>query len=170
MGCGMSKKKMSPYKITHLCQMEREIKIEPRIFAQNIVEYLIDEHPVMINDSLFINLEPQKVSLEFMMTLSGDDISFELIHTTHRDRYESIFEVMSEQILVPILNVQNILIENGIVHYFRESELHLRILANQLLKIWFIEDGKLNPFTSTPNEFPWKIMVTDHNKWSTGQL
>jgi hypothetical protein len=150
--------------------MEREIKIEPRMFSMQPVEYLIDRNPIIINGTCFVNLQPQNIILEFKMTLSGDDVCFVLDSVLHRDRYADIVEIMSEQILVPLSISQHISQDNAIVSFFREDEMHLRILDRQMGKIWFLEDNMIQPFSFNSCNDVWRFMITDQNNWSTGHL
>lgn len=150
--------------------MERELKTQPRIFDILPVKYEIDNNWVMINGHCHIQLMPQEVSLDFKVTLVGDNISFYLCDVTHRSRYSPIFELMSEQILLPLLGCSKIALSDGIVHYFNDDEMYLRIASGQTGKIWFIEDNKLSLFTYSTGIHDWNIMMTDQNTWSTGHL
>jgi len=132
--------------------------------------YRVDRDPIMDGDIFEIRVEPQELILKFKMTASGDNVCFRLDSVVYRNTEQIITEVMSEQILEPMCSNQEIAISNGILHLFREDELHLRILDTQLGKIWFIEDGRLNPLSYNRDTTEWHIMITDHNDWSTGHI
>lgn len=157
-------------KITQSMSMERELKAEPGMFTVCSVEYLVDTDPMILNGSCFINLQPQNITLEFKMTLSGDDVCFVLDNVLHRDRYANIVEIMSEQILIPLAISQNITQENAIISFFRKDEMHLRILNRQIGKIWFLEDNIIQPFSFNSCDDIWRFMITDQNNWSTGHV
>lgn len=184
MGCMMSKEVSQSPEVAHL-KIRRKSRASSKSTNQSMIihsrsisnimdsevsPYHIDTMPMNINGILHVVIKPQDLTLCFKMTASGDNICFQLVEVFHHNRYSAIVEVMSEQILLPLCLHQNIAQVDGILHLFRNDELHLRILQSRLGKIWFIEDNKLLPFAYSLGEENWNIMITDHNEWSTSHV
>lgn len=162
--------------------MERELKTQPRIFSWSRRRYSIpkplteqtlyvcDPSVTMKDGECTISLMPQGVQLKFKAVLAGDDVSFTLVNEYPSPRLHHTVEVMSDQILMPLCKILGILPDNAILHMFRQDEMHLRILKQQLCKVWLVDSGSLHLFTVDTDADKWRLMITDHNNWSTGHL
>lgn len=165
-----------------LCNMEREIKTQPRLFrrselfrTRNHVQsiptlYQCDDHAFIDQDECEIRLAPQGIVLTFEVIPVDTGVTFSLSRSSLDPYGRSTSEVMSDQVLIPLCRALGIAPSDAILHLYRDSELHLRILSNQLGKIWLVDENELFPFFVDDNPSSWKITITDHNTWSTGSV
>jgi len=135
--------------------------------SDDSIQYEIDQKPNFLEDELYINLNPQNITLVFSITTISDITHFEFTKAYHRDRYSPITEIMSEQILLPMTNYSRIAARDGILHICRDNDMHIRILERQLNKIWFLEDDQIHITGFRHLALPWSFWITDQNTWST---
>lgn len=135
-------------------------------YSDDSLKYDVDSSPGFVDDELFITVEPQQLTLVFTVNKLPEVTHFFFDRVIHRARYSSIIEIMSEQVLLPIVHFSRIPVRDGILHMCRDSDVSLRILERQLNKLWFIEDGQISVSGFRPLPSPWSFWITDQNKWT----
>lgn len=163
-------RKMTKRRDSGICMMERELKDEPKVFKEllkNVGDVSIDLNPTLIEDKYFIELKAQKIVLEFDVFKTRHWYQFQLCNSVHMSRYRDYVALRAEQILIPLMCLARIDIDEGILHYMRGSDFHLRIASRHMDSIWSLENGRLNIFGCSESDDQWIIEITDHKAWST---
>jgi hypothetical protein len=152
-----------------MCQMEKELKTEPRIFnpIENMAGFEIDSSPLEVGGSVFVMLSPQNIVCEFEKEVIDGLCSYTLVDTVHINNYIDITAIKAKQIIIPLVQLSGINQEDAILHYKADEEFHLRIASRQYNKFWSIAEGRLNLWGQETTQKTWTIQVTNHRFWST---
>jgi len=155
-----------PLKIT---KMDRRLRRDSGIvMIEEKEDYQgIDLHPTLIEDKYYVELKSQKLMLEFDVMKTNRWYQFQLVNTVHMGRYREFINVRAEQILIPLIALTGIDIDDGILHYTKSDQFHLRIASRHMDSIWTLDQGVMNIFGRNVNCDQWMIEVTDHRYWST---
>jgi hypothetical protein len=152
-----------------MCQMEQELKKEPRAFKTLARSggFEVDDSPLEVGDAVFIMLSPQNIVCEFEKEVVEGLCSYTLVDTVHINTYIDIIAVKAKQLIIPLVKLSEINQQDAILHYKADEEFHLRIATGQYEKMWSIAEGRLNLWSQETTRKQWTIQVTNHNFWST---
>jgi hypothetical protein len=141
--------------------MERELQAEPRTFLD------IDIAPMVVDDRVIVSLRPQNILLEFAFHGSSGSMIYELVDVHHSGEYQEYSEIISFQILGPLIIHSKIDDSEALIHFTSGDDFHMRILATQKNKTWMIIRGKLQLNGFLIQERGWNLHIINQKDWST---
>jgi hypothetical protein len=127
---------------------------------------VIDESPIMIDDEVIVYVSPQDIMMTFK--IGGDETmpTYTLNNYLNLSDNAGEIQIFSDQILIPLSTIRGIEVRDGILHTFREEEVHVRILARQLGKVWVIDEDGIQIRGKVTAENPWSFMISNSESWS----
>jgi len=129
--------------------------------------YGYDRTPLKLGDELHISLFPQDIIVSF--SIEGDpDRPMYVFKSATKASGDSIgTTVISDQILLSLMDYSMIQPRDSIVTYLRSEDFHIRIGMNQLTKYWIITNDSMEIPGFGKEDEPWGIMISDQHEWST---
>jgi len=155
------------------CMMSQERKRASIIAKSKTERYhwkdhcQVDNFPVFVGDSYYISLKPQELILEFKVYNLGDRYECTMNKVQHVDRVKYSIDILSDQILIPLIALCRLDLEETVVRYMCNGTTHIRIAENQYNRSWRIASDRLLIWPGSISTDSWKIELSDIKAWST---
>jgi len=125
----------------------------------------IDMKPMMCGDYYIIKLAPQMVMMKFKIYRQNYSTTFELEESQQLARYKYIVEVLSDQVIIPMIAAVGLDTESSILQYRTHNICHTRMANSQYNKTWWITDNKLQLYRRSAMTPRWTITISDSQHW-----